>query len=102
MNKLVLELYVVGWSARSRAAIANLRRICESRLSPGGYELQVIDVIEHPQAAEDANVLVTPTLIKKEPPPPWRIVGDLSVTSAVLHGLGLEEDRETDGEGRHG
>ena len=86
-----LELYVVGQSARSMAAIANLERICRSWLD-GRYELTIVDVLDHPEAAEAANIVATPTLIRRAPAPIRRLVGDLSPTDVVLRGLGLEDD----------
>ena len=98
MNRLQLELYVVGHSVRSQAAVDNLRRICETRV-PGQFDLQIIDILEQPQAAEDSNIMATPTLIKRAPAPVRRLLGDLSLTETVLRGLGLED---TDGkEGHH-
>ncbi len=85
---VVLELYITGTSLNSAQAVANLRRICQERLT-SGYTLRVIDVLEDPQAAEDANILVTPTLIRRLPQPVQLLVGDLSRTQQVLHGLGL-------------
>jgi circadian clock protein KaiB len=64
----ILKLYVTGKTPRAELAIANLRRICEEELR-GEYEMQVIDVLEHPQLAEDEKILATPTLIKRLPPP---------------------------------
>lgn len=81
-----MKLYVTGTSPTAQAAIANLQRICEGELR-GQYELRVIDVLEHPQLAEDDKVLATPTLIKKLPPPLRRVIGDLSDTQKVLLGL---------------
>ena len=82
----MLKLYVTGSSPRAQVAIANLRRICEQELN-GAYELEIIDVLEHPQVAEDAQILATPTLIKQLPPPLRRVIGDLSDTEKVLLGL---------------
>ena len=82
----VLTLYVTGSSPRAELAIANLKRICEQDLN-GRYELQIIDVLEHPQIAEDEKILATPTLIKKLPPPLRRVIGDLSDKQKVLFGL---------------
>jgi circadian clock protein KaiB len=67
-------------------AIANLRRICEQELQ-GQYQLEIIDVLENPQAAEDEKILATPTLIKQLPPPLRRVIGDLSDKEKVLLGL---------------
>jgi circadian clock protein KaiB len=82
----LLKLYVTGKTPRAELAIANLRRICEEELR-GQYELQIIDVLEHPQLAEDDKILATPTLIKRLPPPLRRVIGDLSDKDKVLLGL---------------
>jgi circadian clock protein KaiB len=82
----LLKLYVTGRTPRSEKAIANLRRICNEELH-GQYEMQIVDVLEHPQLAEDEKILATPTLIKRLPPPLRRVIGDLSDTEKVLLGL---------------
>jgi circadian clock protein KaiB len=86
VSKYLLKLFVTGHSPRAEVAIANLRRICEEELR-GEYEMQVIDVLEHPQLAEDEKILATPTLIKRLPPPLRRVIGDLSDKDKVLLGL---------------
>ncbi len=83
-----MKLYVTGETPRANLAIANLRRICEQELH-GDYELQIIDVLENPQLAEDERILATPTLIKQLPPPLRRVIGDLSDSEKVLLGLEL-------------
>jgi circadian clock protein KaiB len=90
--KFELELFVVGRSAKAEAAISNLRALCETFLK-GRYDITVIDVLEDPMAAERANVIATPLLIRNSPRPRRRIVGDLSMTNVLLHGLGIEVDR---------
>jgi circadian clock protein KaiB len=86
LSKFLLKLYVAGSTARATAAIENLRRICENDLH-GQYDLQVIDVLEHPELAEEDKILATPTLIKHLPPPLRRVIGDLSDAEKVLLGL---------------
>lgn len=88
MNKFKLRLYVTGKTPKSERAIANLKEICERDLADR-YELQIIDVLESPQLAEDEKILATPTLIKDLPPPLRRIIGDLSNSEKVLLGLDL-------------
>jgi circadian clock protein KaiB len=85
-SQYLLKLYVTGKTPKAEVAIANLRRICDEELQ-GKYELQIIDVLEHPQAAEDDKILATPTLIKRLPPPLRRVIGDLSDKHKVLLGL---------------
>ena len=85
-------MFVTGASARSSTAIANLRRICEQELE-GQYELEIIDVQEFPELAEDEKILATPTLIKSLPLPLRRVIGDLSDTEKVLLGLEVQPTR---------
>lgn len=85
-QRLVLKLYVCGTSPRADAAVANLRQICDNDLR-GDYSLEVIDVLEQPDLAEEAKVLATPTLIKLLPLPLRRIIGDLSDKEKLLVGL---------------
>ena len=77
---------MTGASPRTGAAVANLRRICEEELE-GQYDLEIIDVLEFPELAEDERILATPTLIKSLPPPLRRVIGDLSNKEKVLLGL---------------
>jgi circadian clock protein KaiB len=94
----LLKLYVTGMTPRSEKAIANLRRICDDELH-GQYEMQIIDVLTHPQLAEDEKILATPTLIKRLPPPLRRVIGDLSDTEKVLLGLDVWPESPASSEG---
>ena len=84
----VLRLYVTGMTARSTEAFASIKAICEERLQ-GRYELEVIDIYQHPQLAIDEQIIAVPTLVKKLPAPLRRLVGDLSNEDRVLLGLDL-------------
>ncbi|HUQ99985.1 MAG TPA: circadian clock KaiB family protein [Gemmatimonadaceae bacterium] len=91
LSKYLLTLYVTGSSPRAKIAIANLDRLCKEELL-GQYELEIVDVLEDPQRAEDEKILATPTLIKNLPLPLRRVIGDLSDKEKVL--LGLEVSRQ--------
>jgi len=86
--KYVLKLYVTGETLRSQVALKNLKKILDEDYK-GVYSVKVIDVIKHPQLAEDDKILATPTLIRILPPPVARIIGDLSDREKVLLGLDL-------------
>lgn len=86
MAKYLLTLYVTGTSPRAKIAIANLQHLCEHELH-GEFELEIVDVLENPQRAEDEKILATPTLIKQLPLPLRRVIGDLSDRDKVLLGL---------------
>lgn len=84
----VLRLYVTGMTLRSTAAFASIKALCEQRLQ-GRYELEVVDLYQHPQLAIDEQIIAVPTLVKKLPAPLRRMVGDLSNLDRVLLGLDL-------------
>lgn len=84
----VLRLFLAGHTGRSRMAVENLRAVCERELA-GRYRIELIDVLEQPEVAEEYNIVATPTLIKTLPPPLRRIIGDLSDGERVLMGLDI-------------
>jgi circadian clock protein KaiB len=83
-----LRLYVAGHTAKSMAAMTNLRRVCEEHLA-GRYDIEVIDLLQNPQLAAGDQILAIPTLVRKLPAPLKRIIGDLSNTEKVLVGLDI-------------
>ncbi len=101
LERYILKLYVTGRTPRAERAIANLRRLCEEELE-GCYQLEIIDILEHPQLAEDERILATPTLVKQLPPPLRRVIGDLSSRDKVLLGLDVRprDERRPEGEGK--
>ena len=87
-DRYILRLFVTGKSHLSERAIVNLRRICSEDLA-GRYRMEIVDVLEQPQAAEKQRILATPVVIKDLPPPLRRVVGDLSDRNQVIYGLDL-------------
>lgn len=87
-GRYVLRLFVTGSTPRSLEAIRNIRAICERQLQ-GQYNLEVIDIYQHPELAQGEQIVVAPTLLKKLPLPFRRVIGDLSNTERVLVGLDL-------------
>jgi circadian clock protein KaiB len=90
--QFLLTLFITGSSPRAELAIENLKRVCDGELC-GEYDLEIVDVLEHPDRAEEAKILATPTLIKRLPPPLRRVVGDLSDKDKLLIGLELHAAR---------
>lgn len=87
----IFELYVAGDGIRSRTAVETLTNMCNERLA-GRYGLEVIDVLVEPERAESAKILATPTLLRREPAPDVRVIGDLTLTRSVLARLGVPTD----------
>jgi len=90
-SKYLFLLYISGQTPRSVRAFANLRRICEQYLGNKGvaYELSLVDILDHPDLAEAAHILATPVTIRIDPPPVFRVIGDLSDTAKVLAALDI-------------
>jgi circadian clock protein KaiB len=84
----VLKLYVTGTSPRSTQAIENIHHLCEEYLA-GRYDLEIIDIYQQPGEAVEQQIIAAPTLVKSEPRPPKRLIGDLSDRDKVLVGLNL-------------
>jgi circadian clock protein KaiB len=84
----VLRLYVTGLTPRSTEAVATIKAICEEHLQ-GTYDLEVIDIYQHPALAKDEQIVAVPTLVKKLPMPLRRLIGNLSAKERVLLGLDL-------------
>jgi circadian clock protein KaiB len=84
-----LRLYVAGQSPKSLHALANLTSLCEEHLA-GRYEIENIDLVEHPTLARSDDILAIPTLVRRLPAPLRKIIGDLSNTERVLVGLRLQ------------
>ena len=84
--KNLLRLYVVGNTPAAEMAQTNiqthLRNVPDTQ-----WELEVIDVLEKPELADEDRIVAVPALIKKLPPPVRRYVGDMASKEHVLLGL---------------
>jgi circadian clock protein KaiB len=87
-KRWTLRLYVAGDSPKSRAARANLQRLCERYLQ-GEYTVQVIDLLENPALAKAHQIIAIPTLIRELPEPIKRVIGDLSDADKAMLTLDL-------------
>jgi circadian clock protein KaiB len=88
-SMFVLRLFITGTSPNSVRAIKNVRDICEEHLK-GRYSLEIIDVYQQAALAKEEQIIALPLLIKKAPGPERRLIGDMSETTKVLRGLGLQ------------
>jgi len=94
-ERVELRLYVAGKSPKSMTAIENLRQVCEEYL-PGRYDVELIDLVEHPRLARGDEIIAIPTLVRRLPEPIRKIIGDLSDTDQVLVGLQIRPDGRID------
>jgi len=85
-----LRLYVAGQTAKSVRAFSNLKTLCEEHLK-GRYQIEVIDLREHPQLARGDQIVAVPTLVRRLPQPARTVIGDLSNSVRLLVGLDLRK-----------
>ncbi len=72
-----MTLYVTGASRLSMMAVDRVRDFCEQELT-GIYDLEVVDLYRAPERAKTAQVIAAPTLLREEPSPVRRVIGDMS------------------------
>lgn len=83
-----LCLYVAGNTARSNAALRNLRAICKENLGVRTH-IEIIDLLKHPERASRDQILAIPTLVRRLPTPMRKFIGDLSERERVMMRLDL-------------
>ena len=83
-----LRLYITGQTPCSTDSIRNLKEICDRYLQ-NRFELEVIDIYQQPERAQEAQIIAAPTLVKALPLPLRKLIGDLSNRRNVLTGLGI-------------
>lgn len=88
-ERFYLRLYIAGQTPKALAALVNLRKQCEEHLH-GRYEIEVIDLVEHPELAESDQIVALPTLVRRLPPPIKKVIGDLSNKEKILVGLDIK------------
>ena len=86
--QFVFVLYVAGASPHSLRAITNLQEICEACFA-GNYKIDVIDIYKDPEAARSSQIIALPLLIRIQPAPQRRLIGDLSDRERVIKLLSI-------------
>lgn len=84
----ILRLFVTGATPNSTRAVTNIKSICEEHVR-GKYLLEIIDLYDHQEMAELQQVVAVPMLIKIQPLPVQKLIGDMSDNKKVLEALGL-------------
>lgn len=76
-------LYITGTGHKAEEVIETLRGFLTEWFNDQ-YSLEVIDILENPQRAEEDMILATPTLVKHTPPPTRKIIGNLRSKQALF------------------
>ena len=90
-----MTLFVTGHTAKSILAVATVRQLCETHLRDR-YELEVVDIYQSPERLASDQIVAAPTLYKREPIPPQKLVGNLHDAERVLVALNLKSRAETE------
>ncbi|MFO8053640.1 MAG: circadian clock KaiB family protein [Bacteroidales bacterium] len=90
-KKWHLCLYVAGDKQTADNSVGLLKQICEENIA-GKYEIEVFDIMANPQIALEENIIATPYLIKKRPPPKRKLIGELTDKARLLRGIGIENN----------
>jgi circadian clock protein KaiB len=86
--EVALRLYVAGGTAPSAQARSQLETL-RQQLGGDRWEVEVVDVFDRPDLAEEDRILATPVLVRLLPPPRLSVIGDLSDWRAVAAILDL-------------
>ncbi len=87
-QEYVFRLYTSDRLEQMQAFVDDLREVVEKHF-PGCCRIELIDVLSDPEQAAEDRVFVTPTLLKAQPEPVQRVIGDLSEPEEVLAVLGI-------------
>ncbi|ETR72532.1 MAG: circadian clock protein KaiB [Candidatus Magnetoglobus multicellularis str. Araruama] len=79
-------LYVSKSNSQTQDIVATLQCVLDDRLNKH-YSLLVVNVVEQPEEADKDNICMTPTLVKKSPPPVRKIIGDITKLERVMDQL---------------
>lgn len=71
-------------------AIENVREICDTYLG-NEYDLEVIDIYQQRQLLKDMNIIAVPTLVRVNPAPEVRIIGDMLNKKEIIKILEIKE-----------
>ena len=82
------RVFVAGTSWRSQRVVQALHDLCAAH-GVTDYEVEVVDLVEHPELAEQHSVLALPMVMRVAPGPPVRVIGDLRETEVAADALGL-------------
>ena len=84
-----LRLYVAGNAPNSVRAIANVKAMCLEH-HEDKWEVEIVDLMDQPLRALADEIIVTPTLLRLQPLPMRRVIGNLNDVGQVFLALGAK------------
>lgn len=84
-----LRLYVLGTSATTFKLTERLNHLLTAEFQME-FSLEIVDILEHPELAEEDEVFATPMLVKKAPlPSSKRLFGEPEFAEKVMKHMGI-------------
>ena len=96
--KYHLKLFLADITPKKQNAIDYFKEILGDRIS-SSYQLEIIDVLLHPEIATKEDILITPTLIRITPQPTTKLILDLANTKALAETVNIILDPPPNDEG---
>jgi circadian clock protein KaiB len=90
-GRVSMRMYVASDSAASAQARRQLA-VLRERFGGEDWEVEVVDVFEHPALAEQDRVLATPVLIRLFPTRRLSVIGDFADLQVVADALDLQQE----------
>jgi circadian clock protein KaiB len=87
-NKIELSLFVNGMNRKSNLILAKLIKFCDEKFEQD-YKLNIYDVKKDPEIGLKSKILITPALLRNQPKPEIRIVGNLENIKKAMLNLNL-------------
>lgn len=87
-EKMELKLYICGITPENQDSILNFKKLLQEKCGHN-YSLEVIDMFDHPELAENDKIIATPTLMRTLPNPAQKVIMDFSDHSKLLFGMSL-------------
>ena len=92
--KNLLKLYITKNNINCIDAVENLKIYLKESGLEEKFKLEIIDILEHPELAEEEKVIAIPQLVQKSSLPSFRIIGNLSDKKKILRSLGVDNTVE--------
>ncbi len=92
LRRAHFQIFVIGRTPAAILVEQQLRRAC--RRVRGPVTIEVVDLLEHPEIAEEHDIVATPMVLRLHPGPQVRVVGDLSDPAALIAAFDLNESHD--------
>jgi len=85
-EQIHLKFYLAGIMPEQQALIVEMKRYLRENYGDV-YKIEVIDVFENPELAENDRILATPTVVRSLPGPIMKYILDMSSKERFLLGM---------------